>query len=158
MKKPLLGALGLALVVSGCGFGQSRFNPVNWFGPSKKTVVSTVDPVTGVPLAKPDPRGLVADVSTMRVEAVPGGVIVRATGLPPTQGWWDGALLAENDGKPVKGVLTFRFVVVPPAEPTPSSTPRSRELTVAVHLTDFQLAGVRAITVTGANNARTARR
>lgn len=158
MRRPLAAAMVLAVLVGGCGFEKSRLNPLNWFGQSKKTTVQKVDPVTGVPLPTPDPRGMVAEVTSMRVEQVPGGAIIHATGLPPTQGWWNAALIAQNDGKPVKGVLTFRFVIVPPPGTTPVSTPQSREVTVATHLTDFQLAGVRAITVTGSRNARTARR
>lgn len=157
MRKPLLAALAITVALAGCG--QSRFNPLNWFGSSKKTEVKAgVDPLTGVPLPKADPRGTVATVTSMSVERSQDGAIVRATGLPPTQGWWDAALVAENGGKPVKGVLTFRFAIVPPPGPTPTSTPQSREVTVARHLSSFQLAGVRAITVLGAQNARTARR
>jgi hypothetical protein len=158
MRRPLAAAMVLAVLVGGCGFGKSRLNPLNWFGQSKKTEVQNVDPVTGVPLPVPDARGMVAEVTAMRVEKVPGGAIIHATGLPPTQGWWNAQLIAENDGKPVKGVLRFRFVIMPPPGTTAVSTPQSREITAAVHVTDFQLQGVRAISVTGSRNARTARR
>lgn len=158
MRKPLLAALIAALTLGACG--QSRLNPLNWFGHSKRTAVATVpvDPKTGVPLAQPDPRPQVAEVTSLSVERTPGGAIVHATGLPPTQGWWNAELVPENDGKPVKGVLSYRFVIVPPPGATAVSTPQSREVTVAVRLTDYQLQGVHAITVAGSADARTVRR
>ncbi|MBI1219367.1 MAG: hypothetical protein GC186_12540 [Rhodobacteraceae bacterium] len=159
MKKPLLAALVLTLALGACsGFRQSRMNPFNWFGGSKKAAPVAVDPATGVALAPADTRDLVAEVETLVVERRPGGAIIRATGLAPTQGWWNAALAVENDGKPVKGVLTYRFVISPPLGATPVSTPQSREVTVAIYLSDAQMDGVTQITVTGLNNARSSRR
>lgn len=159
MKRPLFAALVLTLALGACsGFRQSKVNPFNWFGGSKKTAPVAIDPVTGGKVAPPDTRPLVAEVETLVVERRPGGAIIHATGLTPTQGWWNAALIAENDGKPVKGVLTFRFVIASPLSPTPVSTPQSREVTVATYLSDAQLDGVTQITVTGLTNARSSRR
>ncbi len=158
MKKPLIAALVAVLVVGACG--KSRLNPLNWFGPSERVAVNkpAVDPQTGVPLAKPDARPLVAQVTALAVERTAGGAILRATGLPPRQGYWDAALLPETDGQPVKGVLSFRFVILPPTSPSGVSTPQSREVVVARRLSDAQLQGVRAITVIGEQDTRTVRR
>ncbi len=159
MKKPLLAALMLTVALGACGFRQSRLNPFNWFGTSQQQAApAQYDPVTGQKIVPQATVGMVAEVIDLVVERRPGGALVRATGLPPTQGWWNAALKAENGGKPVKGVLTFRFEIAPPPGQTPASTPQSREVTVATYLSDAQLDGVSQITVTGTQNARTSRR
>ncbi|OZA08094.1 MAG: hypothetical protein B7Y02_12980, partial [Rhodobacterales bacterium 17-64-5] len=78
----------LCLALVGCGaVRESRLNPFNWFKRSEaRDLVQTEAPG--------DPRPLVAEVLTMVVEPIPGGAIVRATGLPPTQGWWQAELIA----------------------------------------------------------------
>lgn len=157
MKLPVSGLIILALVLAGCGrIRDSRLNPFNWFGRSQEVAVVTSDPV--VPGRPEDPRILVADVTEMEVARQPGGAIVRATGLPPTQGWWDAALVAENGGQPVDGVLTYRFVVDQPLQATRISTPQSREVTAAAYVSDVKLANVQQIVVLGAQNSRSSRR
>ncbi|MBM9593040.1 hypothetical protein JM664_00755 [Rhodobacteraceae bacterium MCCB 386] len=138
--------------VAGCArIGRSRLNPVNWFGRAER-VETVAAPVQGVS----DPRPLVPQVTNLTVERNPGGAIVRATGLPPVQGWHGAALVpVPNAGQ---GVLAYQFRALPPAGPTRVSTERSRELVVAVFLTDQALAGVREIQVSGATNALAARR
>lgn len=147
-----------ALVLSGCsggsGSGSSKLNPFNWFGRSKQE--KTLTPVEIA--ATTDPRTLVDQVARMSVDRTPGGAIIRATGLPPTQGYWSGELVPENSEQPVKGVLTYRFVVAPPTGFEPTSTPQSRELVVARFVSAQKLEGVRQIRVLGARNARSSRR
>ncbi|MEZ5779513.1 MAG: hypothetical protein R3E44_14250 [Paracoccaceae bacterium] len=153
MKLPVTALLIAALSLGGCGkIRDSRFNPFNWFGRSQS---SNVVVVQGVPV---DGRLLVDQVTEMEVARQPGGAIVRATGLPPTQGWWDAALVAENNGQPVDGVLTYRFVLSEPLGQTRVSTPRSREVTAAVYVSDIKLAEVRQIVVLGTQNSRSSRR
>ena len=138
------------LALAGCGFGQSRFNPINWFGPPR---VGTPVQIYTAPV---DPRGLVDTVLTLKVEPYPGGAIVRASGLPPTQGYWDAALvLLPDDGK---GHLVYEFRIAPPKTPATSGSQPSREVTVAVNATDFQLQDITAIEVQGAGNALSAHR
>lgn len=157
MRLPVSGLLILALVLAGCGrIRESRLNPFNWFGRSQATAV--VASKSAVPGRPGDPRVLVADVTDMEVARQPGGAIVRATGLPPTQGWWDAALVAENNGEPVDGVLTYRFVVDQPHGGARISTPQSREVTAAAWLSDVKLANVSQIVVLGAANSRSSRR
>lgn len=157
MRLPVSGLLILALVLAGCGrIRESRLNPFNWFGRSHEVAVSTAEPV--VPGRPGDPRVLVAEVTEMEVARQPGGAIVRATGLPPTQGWWDAALVAENNGEPVDGVLTYRFVVDQPHGGARVSTPQSRAVTAAAYLSDVRLANVSQIVVLGAQNSRSSRR
>ena len=138
------------LALTGCGFGQSRFNPFNWFGPPR---VGTPVSIYTAPV---DPRGLVATVLTLKVEPYPGGAIIRATGLPATQGYWDAALvLLPDDGK---GRLVYEFRISPPKTPAPPGSQPSREVTVAANATEFQLQTITAIEVQGAGNALSAHR
>ncbi|MEO6301510.1 MAG: hypothetical protein ABIV25_03050 [Paracoccaceae bacterium] len=150
MKLPLLATLVLVTALSSCAtIKQSRFNPMNWHRHSR-----AVGPVT---LYTPptETRALVSQVLTLKVEPFPGGVIVRASGLPPTQGYWDAALVAQ----PVddKGRLVFEFRIFPPITPTAPGTPYSRQVTVAVSLSDIRLNGVTSIVVQGDSNALSVR-
>jgi hypothetical protein len=141
----------LCVALSGCGgLRQSKLNPFNWFGRSepRETIV--------LPGEKADPRPLVEAVLSLSVEPMPGGAIVRARGQTPTQGWWQAELveldLDEN------GVLAFEFRLLPPIANTDVNTPQSRQVDVAVFVSDYKLEFVREIVVQGATNARSARR
>jgi len=155
MRKPLIAAICAGLALGGCdsfgssGFGLSSLNPFNWFGSSQETALV-------LPSEKPaDLRLLVASVTSLTLERMQGGVIVRATGLPPTQGFWDAQLVA----RPVEGgKIIYDFRVFPPISVAPVSTPQSREVTVAAFLSDIKLANISQITVQGESNARSTRR
>ncbi len=144
----LVTVLGLGL--AGCGFGKSKFNPMNWWGKpvQGQAVALYVAPV--------DPRGLVSQITLLKVEPYPGGAILRATGVPPTQGFWDASLVPlPDDGS---GKLIFEFRIAPPVTPAPAGTQPSREVTVATNLTDYNLQNATAIEVRSATNAMTAHR
>jgi hypothetical protein len=98
-----------------------------------------------------DPRPMVDKLLSMQVEAFPGGVIVRATGLPPTQAYWNADLVALPPDD--KGTLVLEFHLVAPTTPVPANTQKSREITVAYTLTDFSLREVSRIEVRGARNS-----
>lgn len=150
---PVALSLALALALSGCG--QSKLNPWNWF---KHEQVMTLAPKEGYPDVKEDPRELIAQVTALEVKQTQGGAIVAATGQTPTQGWWGAKLLAENDGKPVDGVMTYRFVVAWPDPQSPAasrvSTPQSRDVTAAAFIDNVMLAEVKKIVVIGADTQR----
>lgn len=155
MRRSLLAAMTALLLVSACAkMRESRINPFNWFQRSTET---TLAPAAGY-VTPTDDRLLVDQVLDLVVEPIPGGVILRATGLPPTQGFWDAELVPENGGKPVDGVLTYRFAVAAPPEAKPVSTQPSREIIVAIFLSNIDLEPIRMITVQGARNARSVRR
>lgn len=139
--------LAMVLAVASCG---SRLNPLNWFGGSRPVPVATLD------TAAVDGRPLMDQVVSVAVAPTPGGAIVRATGLAPRQGWFDAELVAVPSADP--GVLSYAFRARPPAGATRVSTPRSREVTAGLFLTNRDIAGVREIQVTGARNARAVRR
>lgn len=143
--------LGLGLALAGCGaVRQSKLNPFNWFRKSepRETIV--------LPEEGSDPRPLVDMVLSMAVEPIPGGAVVRARGLTPTQGWWEAELVARDLDE--DGVLVYEFRLLPPMEPTDVNTQRSREIDVAIYISDIKLENVREIVVQGATNARSARR
>ncbi|MEM9971767.1 MAG: hypothetical protein AAF762_11815 [Pseudomonadota bacterium] len=141
-----------ALVLSGCG--DSGLNPFGWFGGQQEEPTETVSDAQIVTIE--DPRPLIASVTAVRVERTPGGAIVRATGLPPEQGWHSAGLVRR--GSVSNGVLTFDFRAIPPETPTRTSTVQSRELVVAFTLSNTTLQSVRQIRVVGATNALTTRR
>jgi hypothetical protein len=151
MTRSLTVALIGLLVLTSCGrISESRLNPFNWFGRSEPT--ETIQTVV-----KPqDPRLIVETVVSMNVEAYSGGAIVRATGITPTQGWWDAELVEAESEEP--GHLILEFRLLPPLVEQGVNTPRSREVTVAKTLSPSRLEEIRRITVQGANNARTTRR
>ena len=146
-RRHFIALAGIAAVAGCARVGRTRLNPLNWFGGAESVETAQVTPVAGVL----DPRPLVPQVTALSVDRTPGGAIVRATVLPPRQGWWFGALLAVPDDDPA--VLSYQFRAEPPAEATRVSTPRSREVEVADFVTDQNLAGVRQIRVAGAANA-----
>ncbi|NPD17549.1 hypothetical protein HOY34_20400 [Xinfangfangia sp. D13-10-4-6] len=141
-------SLGLVLTLAACG--GSRLNPFNWFGKS--------EPVEKVEIEEKqtDQRERVANVLNMNVEPVASGVIVRAVGLTPNQGWWEAELVPQP--LTADGILVLDFRISPPWDQTRVSTQRSREVTVALHLSNIKLANVRQIIVQGANDARSAGR
>ncbi len=141
--------LCLALVVSlsACG---SRLNPFNWFGNDREERVT----VTETEVLQ-DPRQLVAEVVSLGVEAVPQGAIIRATGLPPTQGFWAVDLV---EVERTDTTVIFEFRVLPPTEATRVSTQRSREVIAVTELNRYELAGLRTITVIGQQNRRSVSR
>jgi hypothetical protein len=150
VSRPLL-ALCLAALVSGCsGYSESGWNPANWFGGSEPREIIVL------PGAPVDPRPMVETVLSMTVEPMPGGAIVRARGQTPTQGWWQAELvpLDLDDA----GSLVYEFRLQAPLGQTAVNTPQSRQVDVAVFVSDIRLDGVREIVVQGANNARSARR
>jgi hypothetical protein len=149
MLRPALLCLCLGLAACG-GFRDSKLNPFNWFGKSEE-----VEKVA-MPAAPVDQRGLVQQVLTLQVEEVPTGAIVRATGLPPTQGYWDAELVAQPVDE--NGRLVLEFRVFPPIKAARAGSQPSREVVVATYLSAYKLESIREIVVQGATNARAARR
>ena len=151
MKRTVLAGMAAVLVLAGCGaIRESRLNPFNWFGRSEERA-------TPVNIATPaDPRALAAEILAMTVEPYPGGAIVKATARTPSQGWWDAALVARPLDE--NGVLVYDFRIFPPLTGTPTGTPRSREVTAAVAVSDIALQNVTEIVVQGETNARASRR
>ena len=151
MRVPILAVLVLATALPGCArLRESRFNPLNWFGPGREAAV------TDLYVIPEDTRALVAQVTLLKIEPYPGGAIVRATGVPPTQGYWEAELVAQPLDE--NGQLVYEFRVFPPLVPAVAGTPYSRQITVAAAISNIALQGVSTVVVQGAGNALSARR
>lgn len=156
MRGTILAGLAALMLLAGC---ESRFNPINWFGGSEEEPVAAVAD-DAVPL---DPRPLVSEVIALRVERVPGGALITAIGRAPTTGWFEAALVPEqldDRRRPAaeNGTMRFRLVAVPPPDGGFVGRPAAREISAGLNLSDQTLQGVRTITVTAAQNQRSARR
>ena len=151
MKRALLAALIVTTLLSDCSrLSDSRLNPGNWFGRARSAAPATLYS------APADARALVAQVTELKIEPYPGGAIVRATGLPPTQGYWSAELVPQEMDD--KGRLVYDFRIFPPTTPAVAGTPYSRQITVAANISAIRLVQVTTIVVQGANNALSARR
>ncbi len=172
MPKTLPLILAASLVLGACGtIRESRVNPFNWFGQSQSEPISQTENTN--PLI-PKSGGLFSNrraekeiylgrpfeqVTDLTIERIPGGAIIRATGLAARQGIYSVQLTPENEEEEaVDGVLTYRLEGVRPARNTPVGTAPTREVIAARRVTDRQLAGVSRIRVEGQLNARVARR
>lgn len=154
--------LCLALAVAGCArIADSRLNPLNWFGSSRP--VANLDENGQVRPLVPagsftrvvDQRGLIAQVTAMEVARNPQGAIVRATGVASAQGGFNAQLVPVDVSG---GVLTLAFRVERPAGFQPGGSVASRTISVARLIPADELAGIRAIRVQGAQNARVSSR
>ena len=153
MGRPLIAALALTLALGACGaIRESRFNPLNWFGGSEERTVAA-----GFTVPQ-DPRPLVDQVAAMQVEQVVGGALVRATGVPPTQGFWDAELVRVESDEIGPDTIVFDFRIVPPPYRADVGAVATREVEAAAALTDNDLAGVSRIVVRGARTERIVRR
>ncbi len=142
-------ALALILSLAACG---SRLNPFNWFGGDREERIAARQVIE---VAPGDQRQLVAEVVDLAVDPTAQGAIVRAMGRPPVQGFWDAELIEVERSE---GAVVYEFRVFPPITPTREGTPPSREVIVGANLSNFDLAGIRTITVIGAQNRRTVSR
>lgn len=165
-----------SVVLAGCG--QSRLNPLNWFGGA--TSVATVDeakraenkratrnpliPETNRLTSRDEPyRGvLVANIKSLKIERTVGGALIHVTGVGAEQGSHEVRLEALNDGEPVDGVLVYELNAVPhylgPDRTPKIGSERTRLINAASFVSDQTLASVRSIEVRGANNTLVSRR
>lgn len=149
----LIAAISLLAFLAACGgLRQSSSNPFNWFGRDKEEVILAV----GDEFA--DPRALVAQVVSVKVDRLPGGAIINTVGLPVSQGHYDGELVPLNGEFPDKGVLVYEFRLMNPPYQNPIGNKRSREVLVGHFVSDQTLIGVRRIQVIARENRRTVRR
>lgn len=172
MRKTIPFLLAVTFGLGACStISESRVNPLNWFGKSRSEPVAQVESTN--PLI-PKGGGLFSNkrtadaiyegrpfeqVTNLTIERVPGGAIIRATGLAARQGIYAVQLTPENiEELPVDGVLTYRLEGVRPTAQTAIGAKPTREVIAARHVTDQQLAGVRRIRVEGQLNAQVARR
>jgi hypothetical protein len=141
-------ALTLCLSLAACG--QSRLNPLNWFGGEREeriTVTETARPA--------DPRPLVAEVTGLAIEPTTSGAILTATALTEMTGYWrPGLVLVGRED----GAATYEFRAARPAEGASQGIGRSREIVAGVALSPGDLQGLRSITVIARTNRRSVER
>ena len=155
MRSGVMTAMAAVLVLGACStVRDSRINPLNWFGASEPRA-AVVETPRGKVVAPDGGRIPVAEVTELHVEQATGGAIIRAKGVPPSQGWYKAQLVQESSAD---GEMVFRFVLMQPPAGQRQGTPVSREVTVATFVNDFKLEGVHSITVTGVQSARSLRR
>ena len=157
MRHTLTLILCLGLVLTGCArLAESRLNPLNWFGRSAPVVATTADGQIQ-PLVPPgqaaaeDTRGVINQIVDLQIEQTSSGAIVRATGLAATQGFYSAELVLASSAD---GNVVYDFRVAAPAGFEAIGTEASRRITVALELSVAELAGLRSVTVRGAQNAR----
>lgn len=172
MRKTLTLFAVLTLTLSACGaILDSRVNPFNWFGQSRSVATSVPEQTNPLIPRRGGffSRGREQDaiylgrpfeqVTDLTVERIPGGAIIRATGLAARQGIYAVQLTPQNEEEEaVDGVLIYRLEGVRPTANTPVGTKPTREVTAGRKLTDQQLRDVRVIRVEGALNAQETRR
>jgi hypothetical protein len=97
-------------------------------------------------------------VTNLVIERIPGGAVIRATGLTAVQGLSLVQLTpSTEDETPINGVLNYRLEGVRPVINESVGSTYTRTVVAARALTDQELAGVRSIRVKGAHNAQTSR-
>ena len=144
--------LALAMTLTACAtVRESRLNPLNWFGSDSSEELLTTEPVGDT-----DQRPLIDQIISLQVDQTPEGAIVRAVGLPPTQGFWKAELVEVEQDDPT--VLAYEFRIVPPIERNPQGTQRSREILVADAVSTAELRGISQIVVAGRQNQRSVNR
>jgi len=141
-------ALALMTSLAACG---TRLNPFNWFGGDREERIA----VSEADVEPDDLRGLVAEVVELSVDPTAQGAIIRAMGRPAVQGYWEADLVEVSREN---GTITYEFRVFPPLTTTAAGTAQSREVLVGTQLSTFDLAGIRTITVIGAQNRRSVNR
>jgi hypothetical protein len=144
----LVAAVGLTL--SGCSqIGQSRLNPLNWFGSSGASAAPTGPLLPPEALVVPVDARAAMTVTAVEVARTDSGALVTATGIAPAPGYFNAQLARVGiDG----GILVLRFVAEAPATPVGGT----REIVAATTVTNATLAGVSSVRVEGATGALSA--
>jgi len=164
MQKPLIVLLVAGMTLSGCGFRDSGFNPLNWFGRGRAEPAATAgDSNPLIPrrraFARPEavyPGDAIAVIREMRVEKIPGGAIVHATGVSRRAGPYEAQLVRDAASEP--GVMSFEFDVITPSRARVNTPEATRTVTVGAYVADDDLQGIGTIRVRGAENALASRR
>lgn len=136
-------------------------NPRNWFGgkeePAESVAVDEVqpDPAAVPPIAE-DGRRLVSQVTSVAVERIPGGAILRAQGIASGTGNFNASLEPLNDEFPINGVLIYAFRIATPEDADESGA--VQPVVVAHYLSDWRLRGVRQVRVVAETNTASAAR
>ncbi len=141
-------ALTLCLSLAACG--ESRLNPMNWFGGEREERIT----VTEVEIPT-DPRPLVAEVTELAIERTTSGAILTATALTEATGYWQPGLVRTGRED---GTVTYEFRAFPPEGGAVAGPEPTRQIVAAVALSNDDLEGLRTITVVSRTNQRSVTR
>lgn len=153
-------------LLAGCGsFGESRFNPLNWFGKSEPVTTNaygqnvvalqTLAPRKGYPVFT-DTRPLAPQVTDVKLVRSASGAIVTATSALPSLGFYDAELVPVASER--TDTLVFEFRLRPPSQAAPTGTQAQRHISAAKSLSLAEITGIRTVIVVGATGARQVRR
>ncbi|MGR3456239.1 hypothetical protein [Pseudooceanicola sp.] len=155
MRKTIALMLVSTLVLSGCGGVRS------WFGGGREVpVTASANPL--IPrgngmfssFTEETYRGVPVDqITSLIVERIPGGAIVRVEALADRQGSYKVQMVPYTVGdEPVDGVLAYTLAAEKPRRSAVGAPP-SRRIVAAHYVPDETLANTREIRVVGARNA-----
>lgn len=173
------GLLAITLLsLTACGtVRESRANPFNWFGNDTIIVrtdaledgansgeVSEINPLIPqrrASIFRSDEEqtyggALVSRVTDLNVDRVPGGAVIRATGVVSSLGAFDVRLVEVPTAE--ANVLRFEMRAYQPRESAGQGSDAARTVNVATSVTDQGLAGVRSIEVIARENQSVTRR
>jgi hypothetical protein len=141
-------ALVLCLGLAACG--QSRLNPLNWFGAEREERITVND------TARPaDPRPLVAEIVSLAIEPTTSGAILTATARTERTGYWQADLVEVSRSE---GEIVYEFRASPPPPGAETGAEPTRRIVAAVALGRRDLAGLRSVTVVARENRRSVTR
>lgn len=155
------------LVLTSCGtVRDSRLNPFNWFGRATSEPVSAsgeVNPLIPARRASifrkeqdSSYKGWqIGQVTNLEIERRPGGAVIRATGVADELGPFE-VRLVKDEAASTEGTLTYAMRALQPRGG--QGQPTARTVTVAIWVTDNDLAGINTIRVVAARNALASRR
>ncbi|AXC49433.1 hypothetical protein DRW48_06790 [Paracoccus suum] len=159
MTRSIAILLTATLGLSACG--DSSLNPFRWFGGGRRAGPTTLEPDGGYAIG--DRRQSFPHLLAARWEDVPEGRMLVVSGVAPTKGWWDVALVTEEVMPAGRlragpdGILRLRMVGSPPLPDQPEARmqadPRVDTITTALTITTPQLARLRGIVISGASNS-----
>ena len=161
--------------LSACGESHnSTLGLMNWFGDNRTSKTASEQTEAKNPLLAETKRGLfkmkpnrdavylgtkIDQVTDLVIESVPGGAVIRATGLASEQGVFQVQLTPTTDDEtPVNGVLTYRLEGIHPPTARNVGSNHTRTVVAARALTDQELSDVRRIRIEAARNAQTSLR
>lgn len=100
---------------------------------------------------------LVDEVTSLIVEPLPTGAVVRVIGLPQREGAFDVRLLPVNEDGPVNGVMEYTLNAYQPLQ-TAVGTERTRQVQAGAFLSNADLEEINEIRVRAELNIRSTRR
>lgn len=152
MTRPIAICALLIILLSGCStpWSESRLNPSTW--PETEEEREPLVPPQAA--AEVDRRPLIPQIVDLQFDRTTGGIILRATGLAPSQGYSQADLVPiTEDIEVVDGTITLAFRALPP--PRDMGGERiNREVVAARFLSNIELNDVRSIRVVSQSNMR----